>query len=265
MPMAQIDGGDIHYTELGDGEPVIMLLPQSGGPIGPQPFLDELAARYLVIRYDQRGTGKSAPASSEKAMSMSGRAGEVIGLLDALGIDQAYLCCHSTGCGIGLTTASAHPDRVKGVVLINPWRYGDPHLTTMQELRMAAAGALEPYRYAWFNASLLFPPEYRREHESGFEAMAVAAKSAPQDADQITKRLRAILALDTRKITSKVSCPVLIVTGADDQLMPAWFGREMVDDIGDARLVELNGGGHMLPETRGPEVAAEVLAFLAGN
>ena len=34
MPMAHVDGGDIHYSERGDGAPLIMLLPQSGGPVG---------------------------------------------------------------------------------------------------------------------------------------------------------------------------------------------------------------------------------------
>jgi pimeloyl-ACP methyl ester carboxylesterase len=263
MPMANIDGGDIQYERDGSGHPMIMLLPQSSGPVGTTPFLDRLVANFSVIRYDQRGTGQSAPVTSDDAMSMVGRAGEVTGLMDELEIERAHLCCHSTGCGIGLSVASAHPDRTAGLVLINPWQYGDRHLTTMQQLRVAAARGLDPYRYAWFNASLLFPPEYRRTHEQGFEKMAQAAKSNPQDADQIAQRLNAILAYDSRTITSRLACPTLIATGADDQLMPAWFGREMAEIIPDAHLVELTGGGHMLPETRGEELAMEITRFLS--
>ena len=263
MPMANIDGGDIHYERDGTGHPMIMLLPQSNGPVGTGPFLERLASDFSVIRYDQRGTGQSAPVPSEDVMSMAGRAGEVIGLMDALEIERAHLCCHSTGCGIGLSVASAHPDRTAGLVLINPWQYGDGHLTTMQQLRIAAARGLDPYRYAWFNASLLFPPNYRRTHEAGFEKMAEAAKSNPQDADQIAQRLNAILAYDSRAITSSLACPTLIATGADDQLMPAWFGREMAEIIPGARLIELDGGGHMLPETRSEELAMEITGFLS--
>ena len=263
MPMAKIDGGDIHYERDGAGHPMIMLLPQSSGPVGTALFLDQLASDFSVIRYDQRGTGQSAPAPSEDAMSMAGRAGEVVGVMDALEIERAHLCCHSTGCGIGLSVASADPDRTAGLVLINPWQYGDGHLTTMQQLRIAAARGLDPYRYAWFNASLLFPPDYRRKHEGGFEEMAEAAKSNPQDANQIAQRLNAILAYDSRPVTPSLDCPTMIATGADDQLMPAWFGRAMAETISDVTLFELDGGGHMLPETRGEEIAIEITKFLS--
>jgi aminoacrylate hydrolase len=260
MPVARIEGGDIHYTRNGHGPPVVTLLPQSSGPVGVAPFLELLAERFTIIRYDQRGTGRSAPVLSSDAMSMAGRAAEMIGLLDALGIGQAHLCCHSTGCGIGLAVASAHSERVPGLVLVSPWSYADRHLTVMQQLRIAAARALDPKQYAHFNASLLFPPAYRRAHEAGFEHMAVEA--TPQDAEQISDRLNAILSFDTRPLVPAVKSPTLFVTAEDDQLMPAWFGREMAESLPGSHLIELDSGGHMLPETRGNEVAAAILEFL---
>lgn len=265
MPMANVEGGDIHYTMMGEGPPLVMLLPQSSGPVGIAPFLEKLAERFKVIRYDQRGTGQSAPVSLPDGMSMAGRAAEAVGLLDALSIECASLCCHSTGCGIGVSLVSAYPARVERLVLVSPWAHGEGHLTTMQQLRIAAARALDPYRYAWFNASLLYPPEYRREHEAGFEQMAQDAKLAPQDADQIEGRLNAIMSFDTRPLTPRIAVPTLIVTGADDQLMPAWFGREMSEGIPDTTLVALDGGGHMLPETRRDAVANAIATFMDGQ
>lgn len=261
MPMATVDGGDIHYIERGSGAPVVMLLPQSGGPVGVEPFLDALAQSYRVITYDQRGTGRSAPVSASDGMSMARRAAEVVGLLDALGIDRAHLCGHSTGCGIGIATAATEPGWVDRLVLVNPWSHGDRHLITMQRLRVAAARALEPYRYAWFNASLLFPPEHRREHAAAFERLALEA--AAQDADQIEARLEAILAFDARPLAPNLAGPALVATAADDQLMPAWFGTELAGLIPDASHLALDGGGHMLPETRGQELAAAISDFLA--
>ena len=262
MPFARIDGGAIHYDERGGGAALAMLLPQSGGPVGVDPFVDRLAARFRVIRYDQRGTGRSAPATAPEGTTMAGRAAELAGLLDALEIDRTHLFCHSTGCGIGLAFAASRSDRVAGLVLANPWSHGDAHLTTMQRLRVAAARALDPYRYAWFNASLLFPPDYRRAHAEAFEKQAGAA--APQDADRIEARLEAILAFDARALAPRLSCPVLVATAADDQLMPPWFGAELAALIPGAAYLALDGGGHMLPETRAEALAEAVIAFLDG-
>ncbi len=262
MPMAKVEGGDIHYTCTGSGRPVVMLLPQSRGPLGVEPFIDRLAETFTVIRYDQRGTGRSSPAPTSDAMTMAGRAAEVVGLLDAMELASVHLCCHSTGCGIGLAAVSGNPDRAEGLVLVSPWTHADAHLTTMQRLRIAAARSLDPHHYAFFNASLLFPPEYRRTHEAGFARMAAEAGSAPQDAERIANRLNAILSFDTRPLTPAIAHPTLIVTSEDDQLMPAWFGREMARNMTGSRLVELTGGGHMLPETRSGELAALVSEFL---
>ena len=262
MPLARMDGGDIHYERRGSGPALAMLLPQSGGPVGVDPFVDRLAARFRVIRYDQRGTGRSAPVTAADGMTMAGRAGELVALLDALGIERAHLFCHSTGCGIGLAFAVSRPDRVAGLALANPWSHGDAHLATMQRLRVAAARALDPYRYAWFNASLLFPPDYRRAHAGAFEALA--SDAAPQDADRIEARLEAILAFDARPLAPRLACPTLIATAADDQLMPPWFGAELAALIPGAAHLALDGGGHMLPETRA-EALAEAVMELFGS
>jgi aminoacrylate hydrolase len=262
MPMAQAEGGEIHYTRNGNGSPLVMLLPQSSGPVGIEPFIATLSEAFTVFRYDQYGTGRSAPLPSPGAMTMEARAVEVVGLLDALDINHAHLCCHSTGCGIGLAMVSIAPERVHRLILVSPWGHGDRQLTTMQRLRIAAAGGLDPYHYACFNASLLFPPAYRREHEPGFERLAAEAERAPQDAEQISLRLNAILSYDTRPLTPHITCPTLIMSARDDQLMPAWHGREIVERIPDSRFIELEGGGHMIPETRGHELAAAIAAFL---
>ncbi|MEK9754552.1 MAG: alpha/beta hydrolase [Rhodospirillaceae bacterium] len=260
MPITKVSGGDVHYECHGQGAPVVMVLPSSSGPVGPGPFADTLAERFMVIRYDPLGSGRSSPAPSPRAVSMAARAREVIGVLDALAIKRAYLCCHSTGCGIGLAAAAGNPERIGGLVLISPWTHADGHLTVIQNLRIAAVHALGPREYERFNANLLFPPAYRRRHEAGFDRLAETAKQ--QDAERFADRLIAILAFDARPILPTIACPTLVVTDVDDQLMPVWFGRDMARDIPGAALIELADGGHMLPETHGRELAARVADFL---
>lgn len=263
MPTVSTATGGLAYTKAGSGAPLVLLLPQSGGPVGIGPFVQDLAEGFTVIRYDQRGTGGSPPPENPAAVTMRDRAEEVAELLQALNIPKAHLFCHSTGCGIGLAFAAAYPEKVERLVLATPWQYADGHLTTMQNLRIAAARALNPQDYATFNASLLFPPAYRREHEAGFAAQAASA--APQDADQIASRLQAILAFDTRPITPAIQTPTLVVCSDDDQLMPYWFGRDIAASLPNARYEELRGGGHMLLETQTEALCNLVTGFLSGG
>ncbi len=263
MPMATVEGGDLHYSLAGGGPPLVLLLPQSGGPVGIEPFVQALADNRLVIRYDQRGTGRSAPLSGPDAGGMTARAGEVASLLDALDIAQADLFCHSTGCGIGLSLAAAQGSRIRRLVLAAPWSHGDDFLTSMQRLRVAAARALAPPDYARFNASLLYPPEHRRRHANGFARQAATA--APQDPDAISDRLEAILAFDARPLLSGIGHPCLVATARDDQLMPPWLAREIAKALPRARLMEMHNGGHMLPETKSEALASTVDTFLEGS
>ena len=142
MPLAQIEGGDIHYEESGGGAVLAMLLPQSGGPVGVRPFHDRLAERFRVVRYDQRGTGRSAPVAVPEGMTMAGRAAELAELFDALGIDRAHLFCHSTGCGIGLSLSAALPGpgrRAGSGQSVEPWRCASDGDATSARGRRAGA------------------------------------------------------------------------------------------------------------------------------
>jgi len=262
MPRTTVQGVELHYDIVGSGEPLMLLVGQSTGPDGRDALVQALARRHAVILHDQRGTGRSAPGAG--ATSMGTFVADAVGLLDALGIDAAHMVCHSTGCGMGHAIAAGHPGRVKKLVLAAPWSHADEHLVVVQELRKAAAAALSPEQYARFNAALLFPPEFRREHAAAFARVALQAKDRPQDATAIAARLDAILAFDARGLWPAIRCPTLVMVARDDQVMPRWNGIDAARAIAGSRLVELDGGGHMFPETRTREFAEAVLGFLAG-
>ena len=261
MPQAKVQGLTLHYTVSGGGDPLVVLMGQSTGPAGRDDLLQGLARHYTVITHDQRGTGRSQRVPEGSAIEIL--AADVVGLMDSLDLGKAHLLCHSTGCGMGHTIAARYPGRVDKLVLAAPWAYADEHLTGIQELRKAAAVALAPEQYSRFNAMLLFPPEFRREHAAGFARAALQAKDHPHDASAIAARLDAILAFDARVLWPAIDCPTLVMVSRDDQVMPRWFGIDAARAIAGARLFELDGGGHMFPETRTKEFLETVHAFLA--
>ena len=256
MPVATRAKVDIHYETHGAGSDVLMLLPQSRGPQGIDAFLQHLSLKHRVIRYDQRGTGASSAWSAP--LSMRQQADDAHAVIDACASGRVHVLGHSTGCGIAVALANAYSECVASVSLISPWTWGDPYLTVMQQLRIHAAQALDPVAYARFNFALLYPPEYRRRHHEAFEDLAQAATMTPHDAEQIARRLNAILDYDARPGLPQLTSPGVVISGRDDQLMPPWFGKEAAGLMPDTEFYLLDGGGHMLLETRPGEVAEKL-------
>tara|TARA_B100000676_G_scaffold312226_1_gene385397 strand:- start:2384 stop:3172 length:789 start_codon:yes stop_codon:yes gene_type:complete len=259
MPTVSIAKATIYFETRGEGTPLLMLLPQSSGPQGLEPLLVELARHHTVITYHQRGTGLSSRWT--EPVSIAQQAADAARVLDAVNAEHAYLCGHSTGCGIALSLVGETGYPSHGLLLANPWTFGDEHLRNMQRLRIVIARALDPEQYARHNAALLFPPTYRREHQDGFAELYERARAAPHNAQDIENRLEAILAFDARPMLPHLRLPITVVTSTDDQLMPSWFAEEIAENAPDAELIKLQGGGHMLPETRRADIVRSLLAM----
>ncbi len=258
--MTSVEGARIHFEVTGAGPAVVLTTGQGTGPEAREELIDGLARRFTVLSYDQRGTGRSE--RTVQGQSIEALSEDVIALMDAAGIRSAHILGLSTGTGKATALAARHPERVTRLVLAAPWTHGDPYLHTLQNLRKAAARTLPPDHYVQFNALLIYPPEFRRAHAGRFEQMARTALDAPQDASGIAARLDSILAFDARLHYPSIACPTLVMAARNDEVMPFWFAEDAARAIRSARLVLLDGGGHLFPETRTQEFLGHVLDFL---
>ena len=256
MPRIELPDGHLSYATCGTGPPLLAVLPAAAARSESPPALDALARHFTVITHDARGSGDSSPAPGE--ISVAGQTADAVALLDGLGIRSTAVLAHSTGCGVGVSLAAHHGERVSRLALVSPWTHGDPFLTAMQRLRQCAVRTLDAQQYARFNAAILFPPAFRREHQAGFDRLAAQAQANDAEAEAFTRRLDAILAFDARPLLAGIHCPTRVIAARDDQLMPPWFAEAMVDGIEGAVGVVLDDGGHMLLETR-REAILEVL------
>ena len=92
-----------------------------GGPGMNHDYLDdaltELAAHYQVAIYQQRGL---APSTAQGEFTVAEAVADIASVLDGLGWDTAYLMGHSWGGHLVFHAAVALPERISGVLSIDP-------------------------------------------------------------------------------------------------------------------------------------------------
>lgn len=114
---AAVNGVSLHYVELGQGPAVLFL---HGFPELWFSWRHQMpavaAAGYRAIALDMRGQGQSDAPLEIDDYNVLHTVGDVVGLMDALGLDDAVLVGHDAGTTAAYHTALMRPDRVRGVV-----------------------------------------------------------------------------------------------------------------------------------------------------
>jgi pimeloyl-ACP methyl ester carboxylesterase len=118
MPTITVAGVDLFVRDTSaghpDDRPTVLLLhgwPDTGD-LWRHQVTPLCAAGYRVVVPDLRGFGASGKPADLAAYASPALVGDVLGVLDALGIERAHLVGHDWGAAIGWLTAALAPDRV---------------------------------------------------------------------------------------------------------------------------------------------------------
>lgn len=133
----------LHFQASGEGPPLLLLHGLFGSGSNWKGHARDLAKRYRVLLPDLRNHGRSPHASS---MNYRAIAGDVIGLLDAEGLDTVALVGHSMGGKVAMTLALIRPERVAALVVadIAPVAYAghlQDYVDAMRRLSLATVGS----------------------------------------------------------------------------------------------------------------------------
>jgi pimeloyl-ACP methyl ester carboxylesterase len=268
MPSIEANGIVIEYDSFGslDVEPMLLI---SG--LGTQmirwttPFCEMLAARgFRVIRFDNRDVGLSthfdgAPAAGVTAgeaapYTLYDMANDVVGLLDALGIERAHIVGRSMGGMIAQLVASQHADRVLSLTSIMSTT-GNPDLPPASARAFAALTRRAPnpvedekgfLDHCVDLARVIASPGYPFD-EDAHRAQAMAELERSSYRAGFARQIAAIGASgDLRDKIRTIAVPTLVIHGADDVLVPPAGGRDTAANIRGAELRIIDGMGHDL-------------------
>jgi pimeloyl-ACP methyl ester carboxylesterase len=113
--------GKLAAREVGSGRrlPVLFLHADSGSADQWQEIQARVAPERRAVAFDFRGHGASEAAANDD-YGYAGRAEDVASVASALDLLRFVIVAHSGGAAVALAYAATHPDRVAGMLLVDP-------------------------------------------------------------------------------------------------------------------------------------------------
>lgn len=249
----------LHHDVSGpDGGHVVLM----GGPLGTTLAIWDaqagaLAERFRVVRFDHRGHGGSPVPLGPYSIAELG--GDVLALLDALGVERASYCGLSMGGMVGIWLAATAPERVERLVLLCTAARLPPEGFAERAAAVDQAGTTEVVADAVVARWLT--PEFARAHPEARERLrAMVAATSPEG---YAGCCRAIERMDLRAELPRIEAPTSVVAAAQDGSTPPEHGEAIAAAIPDARFELLSPSAHVVAVERADEVTALVGEHLA--
>jgi 3-oxoadipate enol-lactonase len=215
-----------------------------------------LLDRFRVLRYDQRGHGRSpAPRGP---YTIADLAGDALDLLDRLGLERASFCGVSLGGMTGMWLGVNAPDRLDRLALCCTSAYLPPRENWTERAATVRARGMEPVVDAalerWFTPALAEcrPDAVERTRRALLDVSAEGYAGCCE----------AIAAHDLRAEVGSIRVPTLVLAAADDPATPPEHGRLIAEAVEGARSVVLERGRHLVAVEQPDDFACAVLAHL---
>lgn len=257
MPAQRVNGIEMVYETAGQGEALLLLHGLGSRSEDWQLQLPAFVSRYRVVVADMRGHGRTSKPPGPYSVPMM--AADVLGLLDALGIDAAHVVGLSMGGMIAFQMAVDRPERVRSLVIVNSGPALVAH-TFGERLRvwqrLALARLAKPARTAQFLGPRLFPKPEQAELRQQF-----IDQWAQNDPRAYRAAMRALIGWSVLDRVGAIRCPTLVISG-DRDYTPVAAKEGYTAQIPDARLVVIEDSGHATPIDQAEAFNACVLEFL---
>ena len=261
--------GRLAWREDGPGDrippaPPLLLLQRFRGTLDDwdPDFIQALAARRRVIRFDSAGIGRSAGEVPETVEAMAALAAEVI---DRLGLPQVEVLGWSLGGIVAQQLALDFPDRVQRLIVAgsSPGGIPDGPQPHPKVREVMTRGANDEADFLF-----LFHPETETATAKGLASLRRIAGQG--DRGPLTSGASAMAQMKAiggwkgvRHRLPDLAQPVLVANGAHDVMLPAWRSYVLSQEAPDAKLILYPDAGHGFLFQEIEDFVAQIHRFLA--
>jgi pimeloyl-ACP methyl ester carboxylesterase/DNA-binding CsgD family transcriptional regulator len=219
------------------------------------PFIERLAERFTVIRYDKPGCGLSDRNGID--LSFDGQVAAALAVADAVGAGRLCLFGASQGGQLAAAIAARYPDRVEALALYGMCASGRD--LAPAEVRDSLVALVRAHWGLGLKALAgAFVTDPTAEDLAGFAKFQRASASAAVAA----RLLDVYYDTDIRDLLSAVRAPTLVLHREEDRGTRFELGREVAALIPDATLIPLPGSSHLFYHGDWLAVAEAVTSFL---
>ena len=242
--------GTVAYATIGRGSEAIVVMPGFVSHIeiawehpGMREAIERLATRYTVVVFDRRGVGLSERLKATGTVEAA--AADVRTILDAAGIERAWLFGSSEGGPAAIRLAASSPSRVSGLILFGAMARGSRADDYPWALRRDAFDHwMERLVSAWGGPADIETFAPGRQHDPALRAWwARMLRHAVSPAS-----LRAVLSglrdADVRPLLPQVRQPTLVMHRRGDRAVRFEAGEHLARHIASAQFMALDGSSH---------------------
>jgi len=267
MPTIETRSQTLYFEDRGSGPCVVLghsFLCNGEMWAGQVPYLAE---RFRVVNIDLRGHGRSGQVTTDS--TLYDLVGDVLAVLDHLGIERAVWGGLSVGGMVALRAALTAPERVAGLILLDTHAGSETLIKTVRYRALGLGARLLGFRPLLPGVMpLMFGATTRRQRPELVRHWGEVFTELHRPS--VLRVLGALVRRDSVvDRLPEIVVPALIMVGEEDRALPPSCSKEIVaglgrSALGQTELIEIPRAGHLVALEQPSIVTGAMLEFLSG-
>ena len=266
-----VDGLDLHYLDIGQGEPVVLL---HGNVTMIQDYstsgvIDSLEQNYRVIAFDRPGFGYSARPRGKK-WTAARQAQLIAGAMKQLGISSAVVVGHSWGTLVAVALAQTEPALIRSLVLLSGYYYpkARPDILLAKIPAMPVVGDILRYTVSPVAGLLMMPvmlramfgpprvpQRFKRDFPMSMMLRPWQIRAAAEDGAIMNEEASTL-----QPGYKSMRMPVIVMAGGDDRIVSAdAHSVRLQTQLPNSEVEVVPSIGHMIHHSATDRVVAAVI------